>query len=393
MTDSSVPPPPARRRTERPLPGAPAPLPRSPLDRLLIQVRPERVGYVRDQVDPARSGLLVTGPRALRKVAELRRGGHAGVLLADPAHYEEEFASAAEPFRAPAGQLLLDDPLDQAVHDQLAVGADAALTPTGYLRAGDLAALTAAARRVTALDDARVVLVVPADVGWLRGDRVERFAAVLESVPGTKAVLLGGQLDPLAGPPGALASLVRLLTRVPGIALLRSDLAAFGALARGAAFTAYGAGSGLRHIVPPGEPARRAGGPTSPAVLFPELMGLFLGRTIADRYAAARVPVCRCAACGYRELDSFASNREAVPAALHNTAVLMGWLGALHGQPPGPARERWWQDRCRAAVDRYPVVNLAIGQPDAFRPPPQLRRWVELGGAAAGEPADAVPVR
>ncbi|MEV7597053.1 hypothetical protein AB0O91_06640 [Kitasatospora sp. NPDC089797] len=310
------------------------------------------------------------------------------MLIADPAFYEAGVATVEEPYLSRTDELPAADPLGQAVQEQLAVGATAALTPTGYLRAGDAAAARAAAREVAAREDPRIVLALPIDVGWLRSDLVGRLIEELVAAPDLKAVMLGGQLDPLAGFPEALTGLARILARIPGTTLLRTDLAAFGALARGAVFAGYGLSSRLRHIVPPGEPAKRSGFTTSPAVLFPELMALFLGKTLARRFAATHAPVCECAACGRRLLDSFPSNRDVRPAARHNTAVLMSWHRTLQALTTGPDRHRWWQNRCRAAVDRYPLVNAAIQQPNGFHVPPQLLRWSLLGPAPSA-PAGA----
>jgi hypothetical protein len=120
-------------------------------------------------------------------------------------------------------------------------------------------------------------------------------------------------------------------------------------------------------------------------------MDFFLGKTLADRFAAAAAPVCSCEACeGVRALDSFASNagdRQA-RAAAHNVAVLMEWLRTLTALAPGHARQRWWHERCRTAIDRYPLLNAQLLQPDLFKVPPQLKRW------AMAAPADeAAPLR
>ncbi|MFG2698279.1 hypothetical protein [Kitasatospora sp. NPDC048407] len=219
------------------------------------------------------------------------------------------------------------------------------------------------------------MLALPIDVGWLRADLVGRLIEEVSAAPGMKAVMLGGQLDPLASFPDALAGLARVLTEVPGTALLRADLAAFGALARGAVFAAYGLSGRFRHVVPPGGPAKSSGFADSPAVLFPELMALFLGKRLARRFAATHAPMCECAACGRRALDSFPSNRDAQSAAQHNAAVLMSWQQTMQTLEVGPERQRWWQERRQAAVDRYPLVNAAVQQPNGFKVPPQLLRW------------------
>lgn len=392
MSDSSVPLPQPRKSSRRPrshiVNQDRFSRPELLTDRLLIQVDASRVGFVRDQLDPTRSGLVISGPKALKKASELRDDDYAGVLIADPAFYEDAVATASEPFLSRTDELPTADPLGQAVQEQLAVGTTAALTPTGYLRAGDTAAVRAAVRDVAARDDPRIVLALPIDVGWLRDDLVGRLIEEVSAAPGMKAVMLGGQLDPLASFPDALAGLARVLAQVPGTALLRADLAAFGALARGAVFAAYGLSGRFRHVVPPGEPAKSSGFADSPAVLFPELMALFLGKTLARRFAATHAPVCECAACGRRALDSFPSNRDVRSAAQHNTAVLMSWQQTLQTLEVGPDRQRWWQERCRAAVDRYPLVNAAIQQPNGFKVQPQLLRW-SLLDVAPSAPAGA----
>ncbi|NEE23018.1 hypothetical protein G3M58_93285 [Streptomyces sp. SID7499] len=394
-------------------PSAPLPRPRSDLteppdapqaltgalrvlqDRILLQVSPARVGFFRTQLDAGRSGLVLCGPNALQQARRLRREEQfSGPLLVDPAVYEVRAASEEEPFpHASEDTFAFDDPLAVSLAEQRAMGVTAPMTPTGYLHAEDSDALKAAVRRVAALEDPQVVFAAPVDVGWLREeDSVRQLIAFLRLLRGPKALMLGGQMDPLARHPRAVDHLRRIVTEVPGAALLRTDLAAFGALAAGAAFTAFGAGSRLRHIVAPGEKAKASKGfSKSPHVLFPELMDFFLGKTLADRFAAAAAPVCGCAACeGVRALDSFASNagdRQA-RAAAHNVAVLMEWLRTLTALAPGRARQQWWHERCRTAVDRYPVLNAQLLQPDLFKAPPQLKRW------ALAAPADeAAPLR
>ncbi|MER7709084.1 hypothetical protein ABTX83_00740 [Streptomyces werraensis] len=393
-------------------PSAPLPRPRSDLTeppdaphaltgapgvlqgRMLLQVSPARVGFFRSQLDAGRSGLVLCGPNALQQARRLRREEQfGGPLLVDPAVYEVRAASEEEPFpHASEDTFAFDDPLVVSLAEQRAMGVTAPMTPTGYLHAEDSDALKAAVRRVAALEDPQVVFAAPVDVGWLREeDSVRQLIACLRLLAGPKALMLGGQMDPLARHPRAVDHLRRIVTEVPGTALLRTDLAAFGALAAGAAFTAFGAGSRLRHIVAPGEKAKTSKGfAKSPHVLFPELMDFFLGKTLADRFAAAAAPVCTCAACEeVRALDSFASNtgdRQA-RAAAHNVAVLMEWLRTLTALAPG-ARQRWWHERCITAVDRYPLLNAQLLQPDLFKVPPQLKRW------ALAAPADeAAPLR
>ncbi|MEW2345336.1 hypothetical protein [Streptomyces griseoaurantiacus] len=370
--------------------------------RMLLQVSPARVGYFRPQLDAGRSGLVLCGPNALQQAKRLRREEQFnGPLLVDPAVYEARAASKEEPFpHASEDTFAFDDPLAVSLAEQRAVGVTAPMTPTGYIHAEDSEALKAAVRRVAALDDPQVIFAAPVDVGWLREeDSVRQLIACLQLVPGPKALMLGGQMDPLARHPRAVDHLRRIVTEVLGAALLRTDLAAFGALAAGAAFTAFGAASRLRHIVAPGEKAETSKNfSTSPHVLFPELMHFFLGKTLADRFAGAAAPVCGCAACeGMRGLDEFASNagdRQA-RAAAHNVAVLMEWLRTLTALTPGLGRQRWWHERCLAAVGRYPLLNAQLLQPNGFKVPGQLKRWALAApaGEAVQPQADAQDYR
>ncbi|GAB2945908.1 hypothetical protein [Streptomyces heilongjiangensis] len=152
-------------------------------------------------------------------------------------------------------------------------------------------------------------------------------------VKGPKAVMLGGQMDPPARYAKAARHLKQVIEEAPGTPLTRTDLAAFGAPAFGAAFTAFGAGSRCRHIIAPGEKAQtnKSIPVQSPHVLFPDLTAFLLGGTIAKRYGGAEAPLCFCSACaGKLAPDTFTSNRGELPAAAaaHNVAVLMEWLRA-----------------------------------------------------------------
>lgn len=366
--------------------------------RMLVQSRPSLVKRVSEQIAPSLSGLLLCGDGAARTVQRMRRDeGYSGVLLADPACYESVPATEEAPFpeNEPAG-FFLNDPLEVSLSRQRAAGVTAPITPTGYIQAEDSDALRAAVRRMVELGDPSVIFAVPIDVAWLRNEEsTEQLIGFLQLVPGPKAIMLGGQMDPLARYAKAVAHLRMLIAQVPDAALVRADLAAFGALAAGALFTAFGGSSGLRHIVAPGEKAQTSrkggGGPTAPHVLHPELMDFYLGDVLARKYGGASAPICECYACEGRSLDVFTSNHAPLPAqaAAHNIAVLMGWLRDLCAVAPGGERERWWYERCRSAVDQYPVLNAALRQPGAFKVPEQLNRWALAAPESATAPIEA----
>ncbi len=349
-------------------------VPAAVADRVLLQVGHRRAARYRGRVDASSSGLVLTGNGALAKAGQLREEGFDAALLVDEGCYRVAAASEEAPFpvldNEPAP--LFGAPLEHLMLAHLAF-ADLALTPTGYLHAGAIGALEAAAARVTRLGDPRVVFTVPIDASWLHPGQVEYLAEVLHRVPRSKAVLVGGRPDAR----GAAGGLVRLLELVPGIGVLRAGLGAFGGLAWGAGFTAFGGDASMRHTVPPA-PAQTAsgGGPGSPAVLFPELMDFFLGLTLAKRFDG-EAPACSCEECQGERLDRFTSMAQQVPAAGHNASSLMVWVRRLRAVDAAD-RAAWWRQQCREALDSVAVWNARIQQLSGFTVSSDLSAWAEL---------------
>ncbi|WP_156184728.1 hypothetical protein [Allosalinactinospora lopnorensis] len=280
-----------------------------------------------------------------------------------------------------------DDPLRSSLYGQQSAGMTAAMTPTGYIRAEDSDALLAAVRQTVALDDPSVIFTAPVDVSWLRDDNVGQLIAALKLLPGGKALMLGGQMDPLGHFSQAVGNLIRILGEVPNCALMRSDLAAFGALAHGAWFGSFGATASVRHIVPPGEPVDNSKPVVlSPHVLFPELMGFFLGGTIAHRFAAAETPCCSCSVCDGAGLDRFTTTKGELKrqAAGHNIAVMGRWVEDLMSVPPGYARQQKWHELCHAAKEHHQVLNTFLGLKKGFEASDQLKRWASLTPTTTG---------
>jgi len=249
--------------------------------------------------------------------------------------------------------------------------------------------LKAAAKTIIEFNDPRMIFTVPISVAWLQDSEVPQVIAVLKLVPGIKAIMLGGQMDPLKAKK-SVANLCRVLSEVPNTALMRTDIAAFGALAHGAIFSSFGMGSSQRHIVPPFEitNSSKFGGKT-PSVLYPDLMGFFLGETIARRFAAhADAPSCSCATCGGKPLDRFTDKSSEKEAIAHNISVMMGWAAELEAAAVRTDPRYWWRDRCATAIDRHLEINTRIKQPKAFEVSAQLDQWSGIP-AAAGSPLGA----
>jgi hypothetical protein len=354
-------------------------------DRVLLQVGHRRAARYRNRVDATCSGLVLTGDGALAKAGQLREEGFDGALLVDEARYRMAVATEEAPFPGldDGPTPLFGDPLEHLMLAQLAF-ADVALTPTGYLPAGAAGALEAAVERVARLGDPRVVLAVPIDAGWLFPGPLEHLAGVLVRVPGPKAVLVGGRPDPRVGAVG----LARLLELVPGAGVLRAGLGAFGGLAWGAGFTAFGVDGSMRHTVPPSAGQTDSkGGPSSPTVLFPDLMDFFLGLTLAKRFDG-EAPSCTCEQCQGDYLDRFTSMAQQVPAAGHNASALMVWVRQLRAVDAA-GREVWWRNRCQQALDGYAVWNARIRQFPGFTASAELSAWAALPARAlAAQPVD-----
>ena len=382
MTDQFDPPAPPVRGAAR---QAPASAQELLADRMLLQISSRRVGYFAGHLYPNRSGLILSASTAEStsdpsvKTAELRRNEHGGIVLVDPARYLTHTASAEQPFIPADEGALPFGVLEESALTQLERGADAAITPTGYIEAEDSAALIAAAAQVTALNHPRLVFAVPISNAWLRGSALDQLTAVLKDVPGVKALMFGGQQDPIGALKHGVANLCTLIEQVPHLALMRTDIAAFGALAQGAAFAAFGMGSTQRHIVPPGQQANhseRSG--FSPSVLFPELKTFSLGETIARRFAVTpedQVPACKCGICGGKLIDRFTKKENEREAMGHNVAVMMGWAGQLAAAADRKNAPTWWAEACTEAVEQHGVINRLAKSPDGFKVDAQLAQW------------------
>jgi hypothetical protein len=324
------------------------------------------------------SGLALRGAQAEAQVRQLREAGFDGALLIDSESYARAAATAEVPFVLPHPELF-SVTLDQVLQGQLDCGATAALTPTGYLRAGDGDALKSAANAAAALSRDDVMLSVPIDIAWLNEDNIGQLIAVLARLNTPKAVFLGGQFDPLERYKAAVANLRRLVAEAGHVAVLRTDLTGFDVLAHGAFAASIGTGGSLRHMIPVGErPQAVDAKDPSPSVLFPELMAFFRGSKLAKRFANAKPPMCLCAACDGRRLDTFLGSRERAAAHAHGVRVWSEWLADMLEQPTLADRAAWWRNRCLAAVAEHEVVSAQIGQAGAFEPAMPLKAWAGL---------------
>jgi hypothetical protein len=324
-------------------------------------------------------GLVLRGAGAATGIKHLTKAGFDRPIAFDPEGYEDAAATEDEPFvLLPDDDSLFGLTLEQELQRQRDFGACIALTPTGYLYAGDSDALRAAVRAAGQIDRNDVVFSVPLDVGWFQAEHIDHLIAVLAKLELPKAVFIGGQFDPMERYKDAVANLRRVVAEAGRVAVLRTDLTGFDVMSHGAFATSIGSGGGLRHMIPLGQFRRSNKNDESPSVLFGDLMSFFKGSTLQEKFADSQAPICDCASCDGRELDTFLTKDDSVPAHRHGMCTWAAWISGLRACRTISERATWWRTKCVDAVANAEIVSTQINQPDAFTPPETLRAWAEL---------------
>lgn len=332
------------------------------------------------------SGVVFSGAKAARRREDFRRAsGFAGPCLIDPAAYEEETATAEAPF-ALSDLGMFDDGSGLAgeVDWLRRQGASPVLTPTRYFTATGREPLQEAARLVDALGADDVVFVVPVDAAWLDGGRADLLAELLRRVRTPKALVLGHSHDPLAKA-GRAAALRRIVTSVPDIAVLRTDLAGFDSAVYGARYTSIGDRASVRHTRPPSK-GGGGGAPASPNLLVPALMSYRSGAFMARTLSRVDLP-CPCGPCSAdtvfgnggvrtRRLTDFIATEDTAAAHAHNWATLARWWSELSAADSPRERAIRWARMCHAAVAENERFNELAGTPGRpFHPSLALKHW------------------
>jgi hypothetical protein len=349
--------------------------------RVLLLDRPRYVPAAPPYLDSDHGGLVLCGKNADRRARELRVQGYDSILIIDQAAYESEAATTDEPFALPEGRLF-GDRLDDVLQQQLDCEADVALTPTRYVHAGDALALKGVMRAAQAIERTDVIVTVPVAVSWLRDESLPQLMEVLKRIPHPKALILGGQFNPLDAFAAAPRNLRQLFKELPDLGLWRTDLAAFDCMAYGGLFGAIGAGGSLRHLPPEDEDPQSSNFPGAhfPSVLVPDLLSFFKADSLATKYANVLAPRCSCLICYEGLLDRFNRRDGATRASAHahNAATWNSWLPDLFDHQSLRDRQQWWKNRCAVAVYEHEAESARIQQPGAFKPKKFLRAWASL---------------
>jgi hypothetical protein len=322
----------------------------------------------------ATSGLVLVSGKQHATVSELRQCFPDLTLAAEPKGAGSAFATVQEPFVLPIGDGLFDWPLSRVLDGQLEAGASFAITPTGYLQAGDADPLRAAIDKLNALDRDDVLFYLPADPLWVAGDDRSQFVALLKQSRHPIGLALGADTDPQREK-GVPAGMRDVCHEVPGVMPWRADLSAFDGLTHGANAAAFGLRGSQRHVVEPGHKGWANLADRTPRVLMVELLRFLRSGAIADRYAAVGGPACLCPVCQGKPLGRFVA-REDAEADRHNVFSVLGLFGEMLAS--STLRQAWWQGRLREAQVAHETVATLTGQPLKFEP--VLDAWLGLGG-------------
>jgi hypothetical protein len=320
-------------------------------------------------------GLVMRATHA-RLVRRLRREhGYNRPVLLDPACY----AAKPEDRRARADRLVSHEDywLDQQREHHVA----AYLSPSPYVRAGNVKQL----RRV--LDAGRefcaaaqngvrpavAFTVVAADRHWLT-DLAPTFAAVIGRAETPIALILADREDPL-GTRASVEGLVQVLASHPHVALLRTDVAAFGALAHGAVAAAIGTITTLRHLVPPGSPGYAPIRDKTARVLVGPLLQYLAGSTLAEYKKDGGVLDCDCEECRGASLRRFEDEDLLVEAQRHNVVTWRRLADMLRAQAL-QRRPAAWAAMCRSALVMSERLEEQTDYP--VDQPTSLRAWADI---------------
>lgn len=187
-------------------------------------------------------------------------------------------------------------------------------------------------------------------------------------------LMIAHKADPLADV-RVIDGLIKVVTSRSDVFLLRSDHAALGAFAFGAAGGSIGIGTGSRHYVPPGQRGWKDDDRT-PRLLIPSLWEFWRGSRF-DAVPDDPLYRCVCFVCRNRSLARFQNELLKEEADRHTVAVWSTTATNL-SKVTGGDREHYWLQMCREAAhnlreleDRHGILQM---------PQAQLEAWCEFAG-------------
>ena len=324
-------------------------------------------------IDPTRGGLVLSGKKVLDLAGRVRPLLDGAPLLFEPKALIDHFSTAENPFGLVDESQLVAPSLSDVLDGQIRAGAALAVTPTGFMAAGNADPLKAAVEQANMLDRTDTLLLMPVDTRWCKEPAAAQLRAVLlRSRHPVALTLTGTSRNPWAEK-GVLDTLRRLSADLPDLVLWRCDLTGFDAMSHGAAGAAIGSIASLRRAFKPQEQNRRSDPKDqSPHVLVEPLLryarGLFMHIHWFANYPGL---TCTCAVCQGRPLDRFVEANMSAEAAGHNQLALSNLIAQMPSDTV--ARQTWWDGLVRLAMHRH--AELAAETKVKIDVPADLTGW------------------
>jgi hypothetical protein len=205
----------------------------------------------------------------------------------DHGSHTQRVATPDTPFglRSDQGWRDLDlDGLDEVLDGQRHNKASYAVTPTCFIpahEAGGAPVLSAVIGRTNQLSRNDTVVLLPCSWRWLRRSSVPLLAEQIRNCRHPVALIIQADGDPLERHQ-VVDGLRQLCRSCPRLALWRTDLAAFDAMAHGALGAAVGVSAALRHGVAPRPTSGGGGHKPYPVVLVRSLLRYHRVATLQD---------------------------------------------------------------------------------------------------------------
>ncbi|HEV2755500.1 MAG TPA: hypothetical protein VG318_06955 [Actinomycetota bacterium] len=315
-------------------------------------------------------GVIVRGKSGAKVAHALRQSGSDIDLIFDPAWYERE----------PSTQLSLIGADNVEISRQAGLHVAAFLSPSHFVPDGDQAALEKVLEEGHDFCEAVTrnghrtpsLIVLPVSKYWLT-DGLDSLASSVASVSDRIALVCGDRNDPLDSHQ-AVRGLVHLIDAHPLLSLLRSDLAALGAMACGAEAGAIGTGTSVRHFVQPGLKGGGVPDDKTPSVFVPALWTYVKGSKLGQAASDNGLLRCLCSVCGGKSLTRFADERlvsEAHDHSVESWYRLGQWMLGM----PVRKRRNAWRAGCQEAVVAHDELAARSGV--LFEAPGQLKAWAD----------------
>lgn len=251
-----------------------------------------------------------------------------------------------------------------------------ALTDSWYVAAGDVQSLRKLFRQAAGLGP-RVILALPLALSWLTSD-IDILLAEIDQARLPVGLMLEAERDPISEK-GTVTGLLRVISTGVPVLVLRSDVAAIGSLAFGAAAAAIGTSSGRRHIYPV-QPPRAEDAPPPPShisAVVPVLMA-YKWLSVIERGTQHNptLPLwlCECSTCLGQSIDwIIRANDPSAAAFQHSIASLAGTALTILAPPTQGGRASAWRQACAVAQVSHDQVERPSGT--TWTPSDALKRW------------------